>query len=694
MALTAKANQYHEGDALIDILAEQSYSLDGSAVLYKEFIKEQLRYFSVKDYVRAAAQVHEDFPTIESLSAATNSKGIIGVCKEYSPGFPVGKISAYMYFLVMLRILPMKFSDFYQVNAKTQTRLRDWYMPYLDELGINQAFKATKDVMRRSSRASEEGEWSRPRIMYALVYLVMRYQLFHISQLTEAQWMEFRVDLDKTSHAKQLTRVTFIQQALWEMGILPEPLPERISSFGAPKFMTKEYAFDRFPAVKPITDLYKEYSQPTFAYRVAAQKLDALGTFFDYLKGRFGTDFSLDRLTRGIVHDYVSEIKSRDFSDSYKESKVYGLKTFIQYVNANSYEFSQKGYAVCDGLIIVKKDTKLSRHTYLPRPLKKDVRDALMDCLDSVPDKKFHIFMGIMDATGLPPRETMHLTRDCARRIGDTKFQLLYYREKSRRFKAREISLEAYMLIQEAKKLNTQTKPLPHPDGRDEYFLFNDTGHELSDCWFAPQFSTLKKMAAKRFPELSNEILQAKPYQFRHTFATSKRDKGAGILTIKGLMGHESLNTTRRYVRESDQTKIGLLNKLERYFVCQAMPKDGLKQSSVDEIISNITDFRNDMGIGHCVVSATKNCPAVYRCIECKYLCSTKEDIPEIVRMIAFLKNNLNDLADVQGEEAEKEKQRTKKRIQLLADKIAAMKVPDEPDEQSSSDDNDYLSFV
>ena len=102
------------------------------------------------------------------------------------------------------------------------------------------------------------------------------------------------------------------------------------------------------------------------------------------------------------------------------------------------------------------------------------------------------------------------------------------------------------------------------------------------------------------------------------------------------------------------------------------------------------------MGIGHCIVEATENCPAAYRCIDCMYLCSTRSDIPEMVQMIKHLNSNLEALKE-QGDsqEVEREIALTKKRIQRLTDKISALNIPDVPKKaDKKTGDDDILSFI
>jgi integrase/recombinase XerC len=66
----------------------------------------------------------------------------------------------------------------------------------------------------------------------------------------------------------------------------------------------------------------------------------------------------------------------------------------------------------------------------------------------------------------------------------------------------------------------------------------------------------LKKVAhAAKVPELS-------PHVLRHTFGKNLADSGAGIQLIADLMGHESLETTRRYIQPGHDDLAAAVEKL------------------------------------------------------------------------------------------------------------------------------------
>ncbi len=60
-------------------------------------------------------------------------------------------------------------------------------------------------------------------------------------------------------------------------------------------------------------------------------------------------------------------------------------------------------------------------------------------------------------------------------------------------------------------------------------------------------------MKIKRYKELLGIIVPTSAHSFRHGFATYLAGQGANPAAIQILLGHESLQTTTRYVNASDK---------------------------------------------------------------------------------------------------------------------------------------------
>lgn len=670
------------------ICKELTYSIHESLVAFRDFI-DILGYTTKtkRGMMEGGRLVHRLYPDIYKLNSDINKKGLINLAKQVGKLTPQ-RVTAYIYFLAMAKLVTINFDDYFRVNPATIIKLDRWYSLYEKEYGIVKVLEQSKLVVMKYKNRKYNWDREKKYIRKTCIYLILRYKLFSILELSIAQWNEYITLLkSKTGrYSKQYTPIVLLQQVFWELGVFEIRLDDYISSVKGCTF-TKEYLFDQMPNVKPITDIYKAYIIKKYSKETIGHKFHDLEMFFRYLKDKFGYDYKLSSLTRGVVYDYISYIRAQEYSASFKQGRSYTVKLFLEFVLANYIEFKNKGISVPENFILVKEDFKIKPVTYLPRPISNDIIEAFLDELKNIPDRRFNIFFLLLLTTGIPQREVLHLTKDCIKKIGDNSYEIFYFREKVKKYKITKVDSVVYELITNLKRMNTQIKPLPHPSGKNVFYLFNDGGNILKCSWYKRWFDILKQRVIAKKNELSKKVSEIKIHQLRHTFATNMRERGADILTLSNLMGHESINTTRIYAKENDYKKIEIVNKLENAFSCEAFSdlQAVLNGVSADKLLGNMTTYHNRMGIGICIIDGYKNCPMAHRCLDCIYLCSTKEDLPEMLRMLKSLQEVYND--------AEEEKILIKRKIERLCDKIAALRIPNVP-EKKTSKNNDLLKFV
>ncbi len=75
------------------------------------------------------------------------------------------------------------------------------------------------------------------------------------------------------------------------------------------------------------------------------------------------------------------------------------------------------------------------------------------------------------------------------------------------------------------------------------WVFVSSTGKQLSHSFYNDLFETLRALAGLD--------KKATPHVLRHSFATHMLENGADLMTIKKLLGHESLSTTQIYVDAS-----------------------------------------------------------------------------------------------------------------------------------------------
>ncbi|MDY4696527.1 tyrosine-type recombinase/integrase [Selenomonas montiformis] len=679
-----------EDSPVLDILLDYTY--DESIVFaYEAFLRQNT--FTERNVWRMkclAQKIMGMFPNLEDLNKWIAKKGIVETSRSITAA-EISKVSGFFYFLAMVRLLDVfSFSDFYRINPKTVNRLEKWFEPYIESFGVKEFSQKVVDVASRVRNRDPNLDVCRKLSNKCCLYLILRYQLKHISKLTVSEWMEFRLEVHSLPvDAHHFACPTYMQQAFFEMGIFQERLPNTVD-LRRNKSYTKEYAYDCMPNIKPATDMYKEYCISKFSMGTNQHKFHDLETFFKYIIDRYGKNFALSDLNRAIIRDYLNGVLTLGRSDSFNQGKAYALKNFMEFVIANAHELYTKGVPVNENNNFVKNDFHVKATTRFPRPIEKKILDALFDALTEEPDIKFKLVLLIMLYTGLPARETMHLTRDCIKAIGEDQYELFYYREKTKKYKITKVEKIVYDLILRAKKLNTQVKKMPHPDGRNEFFLFNDGGIPLEDIWFSGRFRRLRGNAIALHPDLKEELSRVVSYRIRHTFATTMRERGADVYTISRLMGHENINTTKIYAKENDQRKIELVEMLNQKYICEGAPdlKSAISGAAGDELAANMMDIRNHMNIGICIVNGYENCPNAFKCLDCIYLCSTKKDIPEMVMTLKSLKQTYESTGN------QTERGKIQKQIKTLCRKIELLRQPDLPAQCENDDGADALKFI
>ena len=77
-----------------------------------------------------------------------------------------------------------------------------------------------------------------------------------------------------------------------------------------------------------------------------------------------------------------------------------------------------------------------------------------------------------------------------------------------------------------------------------EYLLLNKFGNKLSTRMIRNILNDLT---------IGTSIEQIYPHMIRHTFATTMLNNGADLMTVKELLGHESINTTSIYTHVTNE---------------------------------------------------------------------------------------------------------------------------------------------
>ncbi len=94
----------------------------------------------------------------------------------------------------------------------------------------------------------------------------------------------------------------------------------------------------------------------------------------------------------------------------------------------------------------------------------------------------------------------------------------------------------------------------------DEKLFINHTGDELTRSGVRYRIDCLKKKAQKIIPRLESKKIS--PHTFRHSTALHLLQSGVDISTIAIWLGHESINTTHKYMEADIEMKQRILEKI------------------------------------------------------------------------------------------------------------------------------------
>jgi len=670
-----------------------NYSLEGSGNAFFTFL-QSLNYTrnSIDQIKKAVRETHVRFPSVEWLNTQIINIGLIETGKQIVPNSAKG--TTYLHFLAITGLVKISFYDYFCTNPTSILKLDRWIEPYKDPLGIEKFVTTLLEVSDTC-----ENRQINPKRQTVLgnkigIYLVIRYNLDNLSNISLEQWCEFM--LECRDHAKNkiangyampIASLRLMHTALLHMGAIDVPYTRDI---GGVKNIREEYEFLDHPDFGLYAATFLAFVETSKEKGTIGHYKTSLKYFFNYLISNKPEDFKLCDLTRADVTNYITylflEMNNNNLSDKFLESRVGCLKTYLTFISENKADFERQGIGVFKNRIIVDSDFKIPTIQRLPKSLEKEIQNALVTTLLSVESVRYRLVFLLMLTTGLSKLDAIYLKNNCLTYDEATKkYSLTFWRIKVKKEGKVEPHAQVIPIIEKLLSMNTQQVPLKHPDGSYAIFLSNDAGnplgHHFIDNWLAKH----KKVAGEAFPALARIIEEITSGQLRHTFASTLREGGADIMQIKALMLHESINTTHKYTKESDPLKIKLVTALENgEYVCVAYPKldqQYLNSEQGQEFIANMIKFENKFNYGRCTVNGYSNCKKAYRCLTCGYLCSTRDDLPEILSSIKIQHLQFQDLSRKLSLEVEEkkisamvfEKDRIKQRLQVLSGKVRKM---------------------
>ena len=282
----------------------------------------------------------------------------------------------------------------------------------------------------------------------------------------------------------------------------------------------------------------KNYSQNTvISYRT--DLIDLCG----FLERTMGENFSIKSVTRNEIRPYLRELIMNKLSKKTYNRRVASIKSFFKYLFVTEQVEKDIGSAI----------NSIRTETRLPEFVGKDQMIDIMehftevDFATSRESLMFELFYG----TGIRLSELYDM------KLNDINPDRDVFSVIGKGSKQRILPISGHIKRKYKIYTDERQKALMETGKESEYLFISVTGSHLSK-------RQIQRIISEKLLLLAT-VHKTSPHILRHTFATHMLDKGADIMSVKELLGHESLSTTQVYTHVS-------LERLKKIYK-QAHPK-------------------------------------------------------------------------------------------------------------------------
>ena len=252
----------------------------------------------------------------------------------------------------------------------------------------------------------------------------------------------------------------------------------------------------------------------------------ALATFGEFLKRKGGGEDFPKNISRPILRDFLVHLRRKELKGSTIAHRVFVLRSFFNFMLKRGKTTTDLGSSL----------SSPRRKKSLPSFLTFSQVEGLLK-LPSAEDLAGWRDLAILElfySTGTRLSELSEL------RLADIDFngELIRVMGKGKKERIIPVGIEALDALRSY--LNRRRESFKDVSDVDAEAVFlNRFGRKLSGRSIG--------RIVKRYASKISEEKTASPHMLRHTFATHLLDEGADLLTVKELLGHESLSTTQIY---------------------------------------------------------------------------------------------------------------------------------------------------
>ncbi|WP_299206893.1 tyrosine-type recombinase/integrase [Brumimicrobium sp.] len=245
-------------------------------------------------------------------------------------------------------------------------------------------------------------------------------------------------------------------------------------------------------------------------------------TFLDFVVVE--SEPELKELTHQSVRGWIVELINNGQSNRTVNRKLSALRTFFKWAQKNNI-------IEVDPMLKIKGPKQEKR---LPEFVKEE--EIQLEQLNELfpegfPGLRDRLIIEVLYQTGMRLSELIHLKR--------MDFQNNTLKVLGKRNKERIIPITKELSDQ----LNLYLESPSYQAARIEYLFITDKGKKMY-----PKFVYRK---VKYYLSLLTNLNKRSPHVLRHTFATHMLNNGAGLETLKEVLGHASLSATQVYTHNS-----------------------------------------------------------------------------------------------------------------------------------------------
>ncbi len=264
-----------------------------------------------------------------------------------------------------------------------------------------------------------------------------------------------------------------------------------------------------------------------------------LNQFFDFSRDFYNWEaIDINQINRKTLRHFAGMLTEKGLKNSSISRKIAALKSFFKFLYTEN--LIDKNPSA--GIKSPKKEKKLP--VVIPH-------EKIAQAIKSIPDKNFitvrnKLILELFYSTGLRLSELVNISMQD---INSKKWTVKVHGKGN---KERLVPVGNIVASALSKYREYRIKKFGNYGNQDPLFLSN-RGKKIS--------RQMTQVIVKKYLEEVSEQMHLSPHVLRHSFATHMLDRGAELLAVKELLGHESLSTTQLYTHLQTSNLQSMYNK-------------------------------------------------------------------------------------------------------------------------------------